>query len=101
MAWEYRGKKRYYYQKKRVGKKVISVYVGTGPEAERTAREDELARQKRKDERQARLQREAEIKALDDALSDLINFTKTLLDAHLLLNGYHYHRGEWRKKRNV
>lgn len=99
MGWETRGNKKYYYRKKRVGKKVISEYIGAGPDAEIIAREDQLERQKLKRNRQARERRRAEINALDDKLDLLDRLIRTLINAHLLLAGYHIHKGQWRKKR--
>lgn len=101
MAWEKRGNKKYYYRKRRVGKKVISEYIGADPAAEKIALMDERERRKRMEERQVWKWRKAEIEAIDVALDDLMNITRTLIHAYLLLAGYHHHKGEWRKKRNV
>jgi hypothetical protein len=89
MGWENRGNKKYYYRKRRVGEKVVSEYIGAGPEAERIAREDQLERQKLKRHRQVRERRRAEFSALDDQLDLLDRSIRTLINAHLLLAGYH------------
>lgn len=101
MGWEYRGNNKYYYRKKRVGKKVVSEYIGAGPAAEKIAQEDEVERRKRKRERIAWERRKAEIMELDDALDLLEGITRNLIHANLLLAGFHTHKGQWRRKRNV
>lgn len=100
MGWEKRGNQYYYYRKKRVGKKVISEDYGAGPVAEKIAQEDELVRQKRKNDQQAWLYRQAEFRAIDGALDFMESITRALIHAHLLLAGYHTHKGQWRKKRD-
>ena len=101
MGWEKRGNNKYYYRKKRVGNKVFSEYIGAGPAAEKIAQEDKLERQNRKDEHQTWRRRKVEINALDDELDSITSYTHMLINAHLLLVGYHSHKGQWRKKRNV
>ena len=101
MAWEKRGNKKYYYRKQRVGKKVISEYIGAGPNAEKIAREDELQRRiGRKLRIQASIRRIAE--AVKLKLMDAIGGISTGLDKLsrtftympiLLLAGYHTHKG--------
>lgn len=44
MGWETRRGKRVYYRKERVGRRVRSVYCGSGERGERAAREDEERR---------------------------------------------------------
>ena len=100
MGWEKRGNRKYYYRKKRIGKKVISEYVGSGPAAEKIAKEDELIQRKRKEEQQAWVSRQAEIIAVDDALDALEIITRTLINAQLLLAGFHTHKGQWRRRRH-
>ena len=100
MGWEKRGNKKYYYRKKRVGKKVVSEYVGSGPAAEKIAFEDEMERQKQKEERNAWLHYQTEFRNLDNMLDSLYTITLAIIHAHLLLAGYHNHKGQWRKKRN-
>jgi len=100
MAYETRGHKRYYYKKKREGKKVVSIYVGTGPEAEKIAQEDERFREKRKNERQFWQSRIAEIEELDKECESMHKFIGNLINANFILAGYHKHKGEWRRRRD-
>lgn len=98
MAW---AKGKYYYRRKRQGDKVISEYVGHGADAQLIALLDEHERE------QARAKREAfrrkvtadrgqqkEIDAVGQVASDIVA-------AVLLVAGYHRHKRQWRKDRNV
>ena len=100
MAWEERNGKRYYYRKRRVGKTVLSEYVGAGIGAEATATLDQIDREK---EKLARLQmqdeREQHMKEEQGAI-EVFELTRLLTRAVLLLAGYHPHKGQWRKKNN-
>lgn len=99
MAWEKRRGKEYYYRKIRIGDRVVSEYVGTGPVAEAAAAIDERERLAREEAReQWRRERERQ-RAIDEAVDRACRLTRTLVDAVLLLRGYHTHRGQWRKKR--
>lgn len=100
MGWEKRGNKKYYYRKKRIGKKVNSEYIGSGPVAEKIAQEDELNRRRQNKEKQVWQRRKIEIEAMDDLLYSLDDITRKLIYANLILAGYHTHKYEWRKKRD-
>jgi len=65
MGWEERRGRKYFYRKRRNGGRVVSEYLGAGP----------------------------------DAVDQACHLIRTLVDAVLLLNGYHTHKGQWRKKR--
>ena len=52
MAWEKRGNNSYYYQKRRIGDRVVSDYIGAGPVAEMIALTDADERQRKEYERQ-------------------------------------------------
>ena len=100
MGWEQRGKKRYYYQKTRIGKRVISQYVNNGF-AEYLAILQETEKDKRTLERLAKHQKHdknAEIDAILD--TNEINLKRKLAD-FMKLAGYHQHKGTWRKKRKT
>ena len=99
MAWDQRGKHRYYYRHRREGDRVHKIYVGTGPGAELAAAHDEC--------RRARCQREAElverergrVAVAELPLVDFFRDTELLVRASLLVAGYHQHcHGDWRKR---
>ena len=96
MSWEKRGDRRYYYRKRRVGDRVISEYVGAGDLGEIAAAADDLERDLR---RAMREQRRAD-RALDAGVDEVCDLIRALTCAVLLVNDYHTHKGQWRKKRH-
>jgi hypothetical protein len=90
----------YYYRSQRVGSRVRKIYVGRGPEAEATAKKDEQRRAQRASEQASRKEAEAALREVEQALDDLEGFTNALVEATLTSNGYHFHRGSWRKRRH-
>jgi hypothetical protein len=101
MAWEQRGNRRYYYRKRREGKRVISEYQGTGDLAELTAKIDQIEQEQEQERRQAWAAKKAEVEAVDAVLADYNNLVQAMTDATLLLAGYRKHKRQWRKIRNV
>ena len=95
MTWEQRGNRRYYYRKRRHGRHVVSEYVGAGEFAGAVAALDALEREVRRTERQRR----AQLRALDAQVGQVCDLIRALTDAVLLVNDYHTHKGQWRKKR--
>ena len=101
MGWEQRGSYSYYYRKQREGSRVKSVYVGRGEIAQTVAQLqstspllEKLARTMKSPEVIKAEKAEA---ALDQA-SDLIQL---ITQAALLTSGFHTHKRQWRRKRNV
>lgn len=95
MSWEKRNKQTYFYRRRRVNGRIVSDYLGRGPLAQAAqVLADQEARQKT-DER-AVLQ---ELDRLAQMVDEYGEQVKMLVAAHLYVNGYHYHRGEWRKRR--
>ncbi len=100
MAWVQRGRKRYYYQWKRVGGKPHAQYLGTGSAAELVAAAVELRQIDR--ETQARQQKEerARHEKTQAPLRQLCQVTDVLARASLVAAGFYRHdRGEWRHRR--
>lgn len=98
MAWEKRPGGRYYYRKKRIGRRVISEYVGAGLLAELIAERDQEERLQAA-EKQAAF--EAEVKAERDLvrrLNEAESETMALVKAVILASGYYKHHGQWRRK---
>lgn len=99
MAFERRRNKSYYYRKRRVGKRVISEYVGpdgVGALAEvLTERAKAEAERKRREWQSIR----DEQQRLDAIVNDVGKLATALADATLLLEGYHQSKRVWRRKR--
>ena len=101
MAWETKGRGRYYTRSLWRDGRVVREYLGSGPEAERAAAEDEARRSARRaaldaEKAQAALRDEA-----DAPLTTLLEAADLLARAALVADGFHQHRGEWRRKTNV
>ncbi len=99
MAWETRGGRRYYYEKKRVDGRVVSRYVGCGLAAQLAENVNEMLRIEREvlreeSRRQAALDRE-----IDTQIRTAMRAVKLVTDAALFVAGYHKHKGQWRRKR--
>ena len=104
MALERRGNNYYRYKKKRVGTRVISEYRGGGHLAELMQLLDQADRKEANLEKEtiarsieAEKQKHAEIDQIIDSFSEE---AKALETALFLINGYHTHERQWRKKRN-
>lgn len=100
MAWEQRNSRgRYYTRSRRVNGRVVREYIGTGEVGEIVAAQDELERARRRQERE---ERAAEQEELTEALVPLDAFTEMTraeVKEALTKAGFHYHRGEWRRRR--
>lgn len=98
MGWEQRGDGAYYYRKTRKGKRVCSMYIGSGWIGELTREVDQNEQEIRKEKHQvkkAERQAEAEI---DRKLADTEKTVATIKDSTLHVAGFHKHKGQWRKK---
>jgi hypothetical protein len=100
MGWETRrGQGRYYTRSRRVGRRVVRTYVGTGLLAEQAAAEDALRQAQRQAQREAR---EAERQRHEEAagpLNGLGALTDLVMRATLLSAGcYQHDGGEWRRR---
>ena len=99
MGWEERRGRLYYYRSVREGKRVRKEYVGGGSFGQLLAQIDERERLQREEEEaackeeQERLQRSAEF------LRELEEAAEILSRAQLLADGFHKHKGEWRRLR--
>ncbi|MDO9545933.1 MAG: hypothetical protein Q7J07_04175 [Pelolinea sp.] len=96
MGWEERKGRKYYYHKTRIGSHVQSFYMGKNIQTyiihsiiQERRREEEAYRTMVKNEKK----KDNEINAYHELVNQLAN-------AVLVLNGYHTHKGEWRKKRD-
>jgi hypothetical protein len=100
MAWEDRNGRRYYYRKRREGRRVVSEYIGAGVAGELSAM---LDAEDRSISRQDRAAWQATKQSADDLATQarrVEKFTKALTRAALMLSGYHAPSREWRKRRD-
>lgn len=100
MGWENRDGKSYYYQKMRYGPKVVSMYVGNDETACLLA---SLEQARREQDEQRRAQERSQILQLEKqaaADGEIFEAVEALTSATLLANGFHQHKGTWRKKRS-
>ena len=97
MAW----KNGYLYRNKRIGKRVVTVYIGSGYSALLAEQVNERVKQEAEKKRQEWQAIKDEQQRLDAMVNDFSNLATAYADALLLVNGYRQHkRGEWRRKRN-
>jgi hypothetical protein len=99
MGWETRNGQQYFYEKIREGDRVVSRYIGAGEAAAKAELQmrakAELERRRRERERHEQQEQDIIDNAVD-AIGDLIN---SYANAHLVVAGYHWHKGQWRKQR--
>jgi len=100
MGWERRGNQTYFYRKRRIGKRVVSQYIGKGEWVNSLVWLDGLDRQEREEQRWRERQEQNADAAMDRAIAELSALVTQLTHASLLAAGYHTHRGQWRRKRN-
>jgi len=98
MGWEIRNGRRYYYQKRRVGRRVVSEYVGGGFMGEAAAVLDEAARLDRVHEVEEFRELKSGDKARDEQIDNLIASIEDAIRAGLEQMGFHRHKRQWRRK---
>lgn len=98
MAWEKRGNKSYLYRKRRIRGKVKSVYAGSGDAAVLLDRLENRQRALKKIEKEDLIRERLKADSLDKLIDSISAFNKSMVDALFLLNGYHQHKRQWRKK---
>jgi hypothetical protein len=97
MSWEQHGKGRFYYRVfRRPCGRLAKSYCRRGPAADAAAKADAEAREAHEQERAAARAVESQLKPLDDLAKELDEGLEALVEASLLLAGYHKHRGQWR-----
>lgn len=105
MALERRGNGYYFYKKKRIGNRVVSVYSG----GRELAQCFQILDQQRKEE--AWLEKESKKRSfeavkkiqaeIDQVIDAFCQHAKAFEEALYLINGYHVHSRQWRMKRNA
>ena len=98
--WKERNGRRYLYLNERIGRRVVSHYIGRGEEAEFLA---ELLADQRRDRERRRMQKRLEREALESdeqLIAILSELSDSVTKAALLVTSFHqHHRGEWRRRR--
>ena len=99
MGWEKRNGRRYYYRKIRDGHQVISEYIGRGNLAHQLASFDlecqSLELQRREN---VKIERR-EFEEVDREINEFSSVVNDFVKAFLVTQGFHTHKGEWRKQR--
>ena len=99
MGWEKRGNNQYYYRKRREGEQVISEYVGSDQDQFTWAIATlDLAFDLEDQEHRRALQKTTR---LDEQIKNLCDLLGKVTRGLLLAQGYHTHKGQWRKKRHA
>ena len=102
MAWETRkGRGSYYTRSRRVNGRVVREYVGTGEAGELAAHLDAEARAKREAEREALRTEQSRARRVSDALAGLEALAREAIADTLHAEGFHQHKGQWRRKRET
>jgi hypothetical protein len=100
VAWEWRGRSRYYYVSRRVGGRVTKTYCGRKLPAAIASGLDAEHRERRDLERAARRALQAAIAPAERASRTLEVATKLLTEAALAAAGYRRHgHGKWTRGR--
>jgi len=99
MAMEQRGSRFYFYEKRRVGGRVISRYIGRGMAALQAAEISAAARQERDQRRREQKKLRYEEKQISRQIDAQARILATFTGQCLRLAGFHQHKGQWRKKR--
>jgi len=99
MGWERRGSRVYLYRKRRIGQRVVSEYVGNGTLGTVLAGVDSEAKRLR-DEMNVRIRaHRKKVQDIDSELVAVMRRTTRLMAVLLRREGYHQHKGTWRKRR--
>jgi hypothetical protein len=100
MGWEKRGNGTYYYRKEREGSRVRSLYVGGGQTAALIAQLEMMRREKRAEKRNTYLRQVSEFQAQDAIVEAACRMIDGVLEAALIVAGFHTHKRQWRKMRS-
>jgi hypothetical protein len=101
MGAEKRKGRLYFYTKRRDGERVVSEYLGRGAVAELAAFRAERDRQMQEEEKLRLEARKLEMAEIDSLLDDFDELARNVATGALLAAGFHQHKGQWRKKRDV
>lgn len=100
MAIESRGIHEYYYRKRRKGARVVSEYVGKGMVAELTAAIETQRKNAKQDAWDIERFTRREFEQRGKPIYDIERLTWDIVSAALVEQGYHTHKGQWRKRQH-
>ena len=89
----------YYYKKRREGDRVISEYVGGGLVASLAQKRAEIERHQKQLEREQLRVECMSVAEIDNAIDGFSRLVDSVMEAELLLSGYHKHKRQWRRRR--
>ena len=101
MGWEQRGRNQYYYRKEREGARVKSTYIGRGDLAHTIANFEKHSFTLEKLMRAKKTMEAEELENAEAVLDRAVELVQLVMEATLLTAGFHTHRRQWRRKRNV
>ena len=101
MGWEQRGNNSYYYKKQREGSRVKSVYVGRGEIAHMVAQLQSSSPLLESFARTMKSPQQVQQEKAEAALEQASDLIELITQATLLTAGFHTHKRQWRRKRDV
>ena len=101
MGWKHINGGQYYYKARREGGRVVTSYYGEGKLALLVAELDDIDRADRLVARTLERQARHEAREVDLAIDRLVAEVRRLADAQIEANGYHRHKGQWRRIRKA
>jgi hypothetical protein len=98
MGLERRGNNFYFYEKERRGNRVYSVYSGKGDTALLLSRLNECRREENEGVRDSFRLEAQKHEHIDRLVEQFCESARSLETAMFLINGYHQHSRQWRRK---
>jgi len=102
MGWEVRSGRKYFYQKIRIGRRVISHYLGTDILALLVETEVEQSRIENLRDKLTKATGEKVLRTLRDGNQQALeaeHLIQAILQSALIITGHHTHKRQWRRKR--
>ena len=98
MGWEKRGSHEYFYTAERRNGRVVKHYW-PGVTGELLAEQLEKSKRAQFEKQMAEKEIQDRLDRIDQSLAEFAELTQAAIQAVAFLNGFHFHRGEWRRKR--
>jgi hypothetical protein len=99
MGWEERNGRMYYYAKRWRNGTCRSEYIGSGQFASAVEDMEFAAQCQAKYEKDKKDAERRELEMIDAMIEEISETNNTLVKALFLINGYHTHKYQWRRKR--